>query len=193
LFFTKLPLSVRIWSVRFEQSDLASTAEELMRQHWVWAAGLAAGLASGAARAEEVVLRGVEVRSSEQCLEVLAELNWVCEDFDSPGWIKVWGRSYWELGQLHVFRYDLDGDGSKDAALWINHLYGCGTSGCSFKFVFGNVPAPERLWSYGTSNSPPSVSVTKKSGFNHVQIGNLTWLASDLKAKVIGSMQLGLE
>ncbi len=165
-----------------------------MRQTVV-AGALALAAVAGGARAEDVVLEGVEVRSHDQCMAVLAEFNWVCQEFETPGWQKVYGIPFWEQGKLLIFMSDFDGDQYDDTAMWINHTGTCYRYGCSFYFLFGNVPEPERLWSYDIPSWTPSISLAHKSGENFLRIGGVLQIetASETKIKVIESMQLGLE
>ncbi len=46
---------------------------------------------TGAARAEDAVLEGVDARSGEECLETLAEFNWRCRQFEPEGWVNIFG------------------------------------------------------------------------------------------------------
>ena len=79
---------------------------------------LAVGMAiSQGAWAEDVMLEGVEVRSREECLDVLAEFSRICRDFDRPEWIRVTGSPYWNVADILFYRYDIDADGLDDAII----------------------------------------------------------------------------
>jgi hypothetical protein len=111
-------------------------------RRWLWMAAVI-GLA-GAARAEDVVLEGVEVRSGEECLEVLAEFNWLCRQFELEGWVNDFGYPYWTRSQLLFYRYDLDRDGLDDAIVKIQGGGYCARGGlysCPHYFLFGDQPA----------------------------------------------------
>jgi hypothetical protein len=149
----------------------------------------------GASKAEEIELEPVVVHNSAECLTVLAEFNWVCKEFDSKGWAKVFGRPFWERGDLEVFRGDLDDDGHEDIAMRINHVGECGSSGCTMSLLFGGEPPPKRLWSFALANTPQQVGITTRDGKNYIKFFD-DWVVgpvSDLKAKTLTSTQTGLE
>lgn len=106
-----------------------------MRQ-WMWV-GVVVGM-TGAARAEDVVLEGVEVRSGEECLEVLAEFNWYCAAFDRALWATVYGDTYWKLATadpVRVYWADFDEDARRD--IIISNRWRCGVAGCEHRLLFG--------------------------------------------------------
>jgi hypothetical protein len=113
-----------------------------MGRHWVWVAGVMAALAGGTARAEDVVLKGVEVRSGEECLAVLAEFNWLCREFERPEWIRVYEKPFWNVGgQLLFYRHDIDVDREDDAIISIDLPFPRCSRGaplCEHFFLFGN-------------------------------------------------------
>jgi hypothetical protein len=119
-----------------------------MRQ-WLQMAAMA-GFA-GAAQAEDVVLEGVEVRSGEECLEVLGEFNWICRQFELEGWVNDFGHPYWTDSQILFYRYDLDRDSLDDAIVKIQGGGYCARGGrysCPHLFLFGDQPvslAPHRF------------------------------------------------
>ncbi len=58
-------------------------------------------------------------------------------------WQTVYGKSFWKLGQLKVYRYDLDSDGLEDVIVKVEFGF-CsrGSTVCSHFFLFGDQPPP---------------------------------------------------
>lgn len=128
-------------------------------------AAVTAGLA-GMVRAEDVVLTGTEVRSQEECLEVLAEFNWLCPQFEREGWINDFGQPYWADSQLLFYRYDLDDDGLDDAIVKIQGGGYCARAGrhdCEHLFLFGDQPPAEHPHHWGTGGGG-NVLITTQDG-----------------------------
>jgi hypothetical protein len=205
LFFIKLPLKESICSVQFEQCDLASTAEELMRQHWVWAVGLAAGLASGAALAEDVILEPVYFSDRDGCLETLAEFNWFCVIYEGPMWAKLYAENYgadtyWGLTEASPtpsYRHDIDGDGADDMIVAINFGF-CdrgGPSVCGHFFLFGDQPPRDGAPAYDIS-AKGRPFLTSRNGTSGLMFeGNLGWFhpISEIKSRTVAAHTMKME
>lgn len=103
-------------------------------------------LISTAVSAEDVYLESVEIRTGEDCVRVLAEFNWVCDEFESPAWVRSYERPFWggAMAPLIASRYDIDGDGTEDVMLKILFSGRCSRGGnfhCShYFFVRGSTP-----------------------------------------------------
>jgi hypothetical protein len=129
-------------------------------RRWIWAAVVVGS--AGAARAEDVVLEGVEVRSGEECLEVLGEFGKVCQNFERPEWARAYGKPFWDLGQLLFYRRDIDLDGTDDGIVSIEGLPRCPRGGelCEHMVLFGEINVPDtirilrtRMWGYPVLSS----------------------------------------
>jgi hypothetical protein len=131
----------------------------------VLAAAVAVGFVS-AARAEDIVLKGVEVRSGKECLEKLDEFNWLCPQFERDGWINDFGQPYWADSQLLFYRYDLDDDGLDDAIVKVQGGGYCARAGrhdCMHLYLFGDQPPAEHPHIWGTGGGG-NVRITTKDG-----------------------------
>lgn len=142
-----------------------------MRQ-WMWMAAVVA--MTGAARAEDVVLEGVEVRSGEECVEVLEEFGWYCAEFGRSSWIKIYGDTYWNLtatDPTQIFWADFDDDGRRDVI--VSTQWGCGVAGCEHRLLFG-AQASERGYfgiSIVSDNPPAKVTCDDGPGIRYGQNG----------------------
>lgn len=152
-------------------------------------------LTPGISRSEEIKLVPTEFRSSSECFTVLAEFNWVCAEFESQNWTKVYGYPFWERGVVASYKSDLDGDGYIDIILRINHVSECGNSGCALRFIFGGVERPKRLWAYKVPNSPENIYLRVYDGGRNLRLGS-NWIIgpiSKIKTASLKSSQVGLE
>ena len=164
-----------------------------MKRRLGWlAAGLVVGLAGSAARAQDVVLVGVEVRSGEECLEVLGEFNWLCRQFELEGWMNDFGRPYWADSQLLFYRYDLDRDGIDDAIVKIQGGGYCARGGrhdCKHLYLFGDQPPSKYPHHWGTGGGG-NVQMTEKEGTTgiiFVDFPNLFHSIEMLKEKTLAA------
>lgn len=136
-----------------------------------WASLMAS--CGGVARADDVVLTGVEVRSSEQCLETLGEFNWLCRQFELEGWVNDYGQPYWSSGQIIFYRHDLDDDGLDDAIVKIQFGGYCARGGllnCAMLLLFGDQPASNAPHSWGTTGGG-HILVTTRNGVRGITFG----------------------
>lgn len=164
-------------------------------RRWMWMAAVI-GL-SGAARAEDVVLEGLEVRSGEQCMEVLAEFNWLCRQFELEGWVNDFGHPYWTDSQILFYRYDLDRDGLDDAIVKIQGGGYCARGGrhdCQHLYLFGDQPASEHPHIWGTGGGG-NILITTKNGVHgllFVDFPNLFHSIEMLREKTLAGSQINL-
>lgn len=135
-----------------------------LRRMLFWASLIAT--CGGLVRAEDVVLKGVEVRNGEQCLEALKEFNWLCRQFELEGWVLDYGQPYWPNSQIVFYRHDLDDDGLDDAVVKIQFGGYCARGGllnCEMLFLFGDQPAAEAPHRWGITGGGHILVTTRNS------------------------------
>ncbi len=152
-------------------------------------------------------LSATEIKDAETCVAELNEFSWICQEFDHSGWEYVYGDTFWERGELVVYRYDIDSDGTIDAIVKLQHSGFCGRGGpnCSHLFLFGDQPASEHPYIGGLpqqTDGPPSLIVRNGEtglifpkaqyrlppppGFYFFPIG-------EIREKILSSQQVTLE
>jgi hypothetical protein len=132
-------------------------------RQWLWVAGVI-GL-SGAARAEDVVLEGVEVRSGEECLEVLGEFNWYCAEFERALWVTIYEDTYWNLtvaDPTRAYWADFDDDGRRDVI--VSTQWGCGVAGCEHRLLFGAQASKRGYFGISAVSDDPPLKTTCDDG-----------------------------
>jgi hypothetical protein len=116
---------------------------------------MTAGFA-GTAKAEDVQLEAVMVRSGEECRAVLDRFGWYCAHFDDKFWQEVYGDTYWNLTaneSTPVYFVDADEDGLQDVI--VSEMWGCGVRGCSRLLLFGDQRGETGFFGFTVSSDGP--------------------------------------
>jgi len=97
------------------------------------------------AKADTVIKLGNMIKSQSACAAQLGGFNWFCGLPASSMWQTVYGKSFWQLGQLKIYRYDLDKDGIEDVIVKVEFGF-CsrGSTVCDHFFLYGDQPRPPR-------------------------------------------------
>ncbi|MFK5997544.1 MAG: hypothetical protein QM492_05505 [Rhodobacterales bacterium] len=95
------------------------------------------------AKADTVIKPVSMIASQTACENQFGDFNWFCRLPASSMWKTVYGKSFWKLGQLKVYRCDLDSDGLEDVSVEVEFGF-CsrGSTVCSHFFPFGDQPPP---------------------------------------------------
>ena len=95
-------------------------------------------------------LTATDIHSDKECHTILAEFNWVCQEFSHSGWERTYGDPFWAESGLRAFRHDLDLDGRDDVILEVGRKEKCDpTDGCKRYYLFGDQPAAEHPHAWG--------------------------------------------
>jgi hypothetical protein len=111
-------------------------------RRWIWMAAVV-GL-SGAAQAEDVVLKLTRIQNAADCRTMLAEYAWTCDAFDKPHWrefieaVDGENKTFWEKYSAAFIKTDLDKDGADDLILKVYSVLTCGVRNCDNYFFFSN-------------------------------------------------------
>lgn len=135
------------------------------------------------------------VSDAASCNLILAEFNWFCAEFETPGWEHIYGSEFWTRGTLDVARIDIDIDSIDDLVIRINHVGYCGTAGCRHQFLFGSEPQPGKSHSYGIISRADHIYLEIQHGEIGVKFyeNGKFFSITKLKEDTMNSPEIGLE
>lgn len=144
----------------------------------------------------EIVLEATEIRDMDSCIDVLAEFKWICQEFNHTGWVNSYENTYWEVGRLLFYRFDLDGDSLDDGILKIEHVGWCGAGlSCSHLFLFGDQPVADHPhYTINSSDGNPVLSI-RSGRVEHIHWSlypDIYYRVSELREMTLGTPQKSL-
>lgn len=96
------------------------------------------------------------ITTQSECENLLGDYTWVCSEFQGLEWRQTYGSTFWKTGQILFGEMDLDNNEIDDIIIRIEHVGYCGSSGCSYIFIFDSqtrYPHPP-LYSITAQNNP---------------------------------------